>query len=127
MTRKKAQKKQQLEKTTLMPHRTSNLSSLLERAKGGNAAQAVKAYLHAGGSAKAFVQTEAPALQQMPLLHHMAFYNLHPHKELCESVRLLIEAGADINAKSSVDHRDCTALVCASGRRCCSHLSAKRC
>jgi hypothetical protein len=34
----------------------------------------------------------------LPLLHYMALCNLHPHNELAECVRLLVEAGADINA-----------------------------
>jgi hypothetical protein len=51
MARKKAQKKKP--DTTLVPHRTPNLSALLERAKSGDSALAVKAYLDAGGSFRA--------------------------------------------------------------------------
>jgi hypothetical protein len=39
-------------------------------------------------------------MMQLPLLHHMALSNSHPHRELAEVVRLLIEAGADINVKA---------------------------
>eukprot|EP00953_Heterococcus_sp_UTEX-ZZ885_P034558 17884-Heterococcus_DN1.PRE.3 len=113
MARKKALKKQQ--GTTLVPHRTPNLSALLERAKSGDATQAVEAYLDAGGSAGVLVQAHG---QQMPLLHFMALHNNHPHTELAESVQLLLDAGADINAKSGVD--DYTALMRASPRRCCA-------
>jgi hypothetical protein len=81
MARKKTQKKGQ--ETTLVPHRTPNLSAMLEEAKSGNAAQAVKAYLDAGGSADALVHGDGAAAEhQIPLLHYMAFYSKHPHKEL---------------------------------------------
>jgi hypothetical protein len=70
MARKKAQRKQQ--ETTLVPHRTPNLSVLLERAKAGESAADVAAFLRAGGSAQTLVETaELP----MPLLHYMALYN----------------------------------------------------
>eukprot|EP00953_Heterococcus_sp_UTEX-ZZ885_P008098 4862-Heterococcus_DN1.PRE.1 len=78
----------------------TNLSALLERAKCGDSSQAVKAYLDAGGSVAAQVRGEGPAAAlQVPLLHYMASYNAHPHTELAESVKLLVEAGADIDAK----------------------------
>jgi ankyrin repeat protein len=115
MARKKAQKKKQ--ETTLVPHRTPNLSALLERAKSGDAAQAVKAYLDAGGSADVLVQVNG---QQMSLLLFMALHNSHPHVELAESVSLLVEAGADINAKPGLDGDGYTALMHASQRRCCA-------
>jgi hypothetical protein len=76
MARKKAQRKRE---TTLVPHRTPNLSALLERAKTGDSLQAVKAYLDAGGSAVAVVRG-ADGTQQLPLLHSMAVFNVHPHK-----------------------------------------------
>jgi uncharacterized protein len=116
MARKKAQKKK-LE-TTLMPHRTPNLSVLLERAKSGDAAQSLKGYLDAGGSADVLVHSRREPGQQLSLLNHMALHNSHPHAELAECVRLLVGAGADINATSSCDDR--TALLCASERRCCT-------
>jgi hypothetical protein len=73
MARKKAQRKQE---TTLVPHRTPNLSTLLERAKSGDSKQAVKAYLDAGGSAASLTQLKAgPHLVHLALLHHMAFTN----------------------------------------------------
>jgi ankyrin repeat protein len=49
----------------------------------------------------------------------MALHNAHSHKELAESVRLLVEAGADINAIGS-DHQ--SALMCASKSGCCSKV-----
>jgi hypothetical protein len=58
MARKKAQRKQPVT-TTLVPHRSPNLSCLLERAQSGDAAQAVKAFLDAGGSADAMVHVLA--------------------------------------------------------------------
>jgi Ankyrin repeats (3 copies) len=53
----------------------------------------------------------------------MAVTNAHPHRELAESVRLLVEAGADINA--TVTDRlgfEKTALVWATSKSCCSKL-----
>jgi ankyrin repeat protein len=61
-------------------------------------------------------------VEQVPLLHYMALNNPHPHTELAESVRLLIAAGADINAMLCPDSDDRTALMCASGRSCCSNV-----
>jgi hypothetical protein len=94
MARKKvlAEGKQE---TTLVPHRTPNLSALLERAKIGDSAADVEAYLDAGGLATTLVQGKK---LQVPLLHAMTCANVHPHRELGESVRLLVAAGADINA-----------------------------
>jgi uncharacterized protein len=45
----------------------------------------------------------------------------HPHRELAESVRLLVAAGADINVKSAgPDGNEWTALMYAAGRPCCT-------
>jgi uncharacterized protein len=121
-----ARKKQKAKSaTTLVPHRTPNLSALLDRAKNGDSAAAVTAYLAAGGSASSLVQSGgARAAQQLPLLHQMALHSAHPHTELAESVRLLVEAGADIDLKavapSSDDHR--AAVMCAVQRTCCSKV-----
>jgi hypothetical protein len=73
MARKKAQKKDVKQETTLVPHRIRNLSDLLERAKSGASAQAVKAYLDAGGSSRALVHGQK-------LLHYMALHNAHPQR-----------------------------------------------
>jgi uncharacterized protein len=108
--------------TTLVPHRTPDLRVLLQKAKTGAAALAVRAYLDAGGSADALsrlVQCRGPGgPRQILLLHHLALFNLHPHTELAECVRLLIEAGADINATSG--HHQRTVLVHASECGCCT-------
>jgi ankyrin repeat protein len=119
MARKKTQRKQ---KTTLVQHRTPNLSTLLEEAKSGDCAQAVRAYLHAGGSPAVLNQLQGYQHQlHLPMLHSMAFTNSHPHTELAESVRLLIDAGADINAKAVFpDGDERTALMCAAERSCCT-------
>eukprot|EP00953_Heterococcus_sp_UTEX-ZZ885_P003496 2399-Heterococcus_DN1.PRE.7 len=70
MAQKKAQRKQE---TTLMPHRTPNLTAFLERAKTGESAQALKAYLDAGGSPMAVLEVSVrgggSVLQKLPLLH----------------------------------------------------------
>jgi uncharacterized protein len=128
MARKKAKQKQE---TTLVPHRTPNLSVLLERAKDGAAAQAVKTYLNAGGSADVSVSGRGAAALPIPLLHYVALYNPHPHRELAESIKLLIDAGADINiigdAGADVDNKEGNAIltrqapvVCAAERICCA-------
>jgi hypothetical protein len=49
MARRKALRKKE-QTTILMPHRIPKLSVLLERAKAGDSAQAVRDYLAAGGS-----------------------------------------------------------------------------
>jgi ankyrin repeat protein len=123
MARKKALRKQQ--ETTLVPHRTPNLSMLQERAtKRGDSAQAVRVFLDAGGSAGSLRPHKGPTgTIQLPLLHHMALSNSHPHTELADSVRLLIEAGADINAKTGPADDDRTALMCASQRDCCTNVA----
>jgi uncharacterized protein len=119
MARKRTHRRKQQE-TTLCTHRTANLSDLLDRAASGASARAVKAYLDAGGSAHVLVNSgDAIAMQQLPLLHHMVLYNAHPHKQLAESVRLLVVAGADINATSGPDGNERTVLMCASERGCC--------
>eukprot|EP00953_Heterococcus_sp_UTEX-ZZ885_P039710 20347-Heterococcus_DN1.PRE.2 len=65
MARKKAQRKQE---ATLVPHRTPNLSALLENAKTGNSADAVKGYLDAGGSPVVVVPSHIQQSMQVPLL-----------------------------------------------------------
>jgi hypothetical protein len=87
--KKKAQKAQE---TTLVPHRTPDLSVLLEEALSGDP-QAVRAYLDAGGSAVASAHLHLGDItleKQLPLLHGMTFSSWHPHQELAESVKLLM-------------------------------------
>jgi ankyrin repeat protein len=120
--KKKAQRKQE---TTLVPHRTPNLSALLERAKNGDSVQAVQAYLDAGGSPVTVVQAIGhDGILQLPLLYNMVFTSSHPHRELAESMRLLIAAGADINATCFTDYdaTNSTMLRCAIERGCCLRL-----
>jgi uncharacterized protein len=107
-------------------HRTPNLSALLEKAKNGDSAQDVQAYLDAGGLATTVVELQgATALVTVPLLHNVASRNAHPHRELAETVRLLVDAGADINAPSKYSETLCsTALMCAVARKCCTIVSA---
>ena len=109
-----------------MPHRTPNLSVLLMRAENGDSARAVKAFLDAGGSSTALTQAkEVTAMQQLPFLHNMVLANAHPHKYLAESVQLLIDAGADIDAKMvcSASHNERTALMLAVKAACCTEAA----
>jgi ankyrin repeat protein len=117
MARKKAQRKQE---TTLVPHRTPNLGTLLERAKSGSA-QAVKAYLDAGGSPVALVNWPEAQHLQLPLLNYTVFRSAHPHRDLAEVIRLLVDAGADINATViDFEGTSITAVICSTKRQCCS-------
>jgi uncharacterized protein len=50
----------------------------------------------------------------------MALNNLHPHSELGDCVRLLVAAGADVNAMIATERDGCTALMCAVSRTCCT-------
>jgi ankyrin repeat protein len=78
----------------------------------------VKAYLDAGGLVTALVQVHG---EQLPLLHSMAVTNAHPHRELAESMRLLIAAGADIEASyTDLTGVNVTPLMCAAGRQFCT-------
>eukprot|EP00953_Heterococcus_sp_UTEX-ZZ885_P011236 6509-Heterococcus_DN1.PRE.3 len=52
----------------------------------------------------------------------MTLYNQHPHRELAESVRLLVEAGADINSRAGPDGDDRTALIAVTERKCCTRI-----
>jgi ankyrin repeat protein len=112
------------EKTTLVPRRAPDLSALLERARDGSSAQAVKAYLDAGGSPAVLIHLHGlDGLLPLTLLHSMAFTNAHPHTELAESVRLLIDADADINAKPIGSERhEYTLLMYAAERACCTRV-----
>jgi uncharacterized protein len=123
MARKKAQRKQE---TTLVPHRTSNLSVLLQTAKTGDLAAAVDAFLSAGGLPSAIVEQQGVAgVLRVPLLHAMARFNAHPHRELSQSVALLVAAGADINTVATyAEGKTSTALVCACERDCCTKVLA---
>eukprot|EP00953_Heterococcus_sp_UTEX-ZZ885_P024040 13178-Heterococcus_DN1.PRE.3 len=100
MARKKAHYKKQQESSFVLQHTSPSLQVLLDRAKEGNSAQAVKAYLDAGGSPVARLQRGA---QHMALLHYMAFCSTHPHNELAESVRLLVASGADVNVITATE------------------------
>jgi hypothetical protein len=116
MGRRRAQKKKQQE-NSLVQHRAPSLNDLLERAKEGNSALAVKAYLDAGGSPVSRLQRGD---QHMALLHYIAFCSTHPHNELAESVRLLVAAGANINVITATEPDGYTALMFAVSRECCT-------
>eukprot|EP00953_Heterococcus_sp_UTEX-ZZ885_P012523 7187-Heterococcus_DN1.PRE.4 len=123
MGRKKSSKKREM---TLIPHRTPNLSTLLDRAQVGDSAQAVKDYLAAGGSPMASVvlPTVTGVKLNVLLPQAITFNNEHPHKEFAECIELLVAAGADLNATyNNINGVDC-ALMCAADERCCSQQLA---
>jgi hypothetical protein len=55
----------------------------------------------------------AESLRLVPLLHSMIFTNARPHRELGDSVRLLLAAGADFQKTITFDGDELTALMCA--------------
>jgi ankyrin repeat protein len=62
---------------------------------------------------------------QAPLLHSIVCFNAHPHRELAESVRLLIEAGADIDAAFTDSNGVAfTAVMFAAESMCCTAKAA---
>jgi Ankyrin repeats (3 copies) len=118
MARKKAAKQQQ--SSALVPHKTPNLNSLLERAKLG-VSRDVKTYLDAGGSATALVQiTSRNKTVAVPLL----FAILHHHKEQKEvaaSIELLVNAGAQVDATApDLEGNKRCALVWTACCSCCT-------
>jgi Ankyrin repeats (many copies) len=109
-SKKSSKKRTPAAETTLVPHRSPNLTDLRESAKGGKLID-VQQYVSAGGSANVFV--EAP-LQQIyhemvpdslsaligdrymaPLITRVAGSK---HSEAAASIQLLLEAGADADA-----------------------------
>jgi Ankyrin repeats (3 copies)/Ankyrin repeat len=121
MARKKAVKKQE---TALVLHKRADLdlNALLSKAALGDSVQAVQDYLDAGGSATAVVkQFFCRELPQPTLLHAIVRSSAHPHAQLASCVRVLVTAGADLDA-ASTDYmgHERTALMCAAERSCCS-------
>jgi ankyrin repeat protein len=96
MARKKSKKQQQ--QTALVLHKTPALGKLLERARTV-APATVRAYLSAGGSASALVELSPDV--QVPLLHAIFLFGHDNHRELAESVDMLVSAGADIDCTST--------------------------
>jgi ankyrin repeat protein len=69
----------------------------------------------------ALVQRQEGRHSQLPLLLHIASTSRHPHRELAESVMLLVDAGADINAVlTNAEGVGFTALIRASESTCCT-------
>jgi ankyrin repeat protein len=118
MARKKASRKQE---TTLVPHRTPDLSSLLESARTGGSTQAAEAYRNAGGSPAALVDLpRATGVQRLPLMHSIALTSSHPHTHLAACVELLVAAGADMNSTCSGGANEMhTTVIIAAERGCC--------
>jgi uncharacterized protein len=107
---KKGSKKQiPAAETTLVPrdHRAPNLTDLLELAKGGKLSD-VQQYLNAGGSPNVLQRTEHLGL--VPLLFSVA---KSWHSVAAASIKLLLEAGAAVNAVASSPLRERTALLAA--------------
>jgi ankyrin repeat protein len=95
-SKKKSGSKQQAaaQTTTLVPHTAPELGNLLERAKRGKRND-VQQYLSAGGSPHVIVPVQLPYAVQAPLICSVA---TNAHREVPDSISLLLEAGADPNA-----------------------------
>jgi uncharacterized protein len=94
--------------TTLVPHRAPNLTDLLERAKRGKLSD-VHQYLSAGGSPNVLQPLKSVGLA--PLLSGVAASR---HKEAADSIKLLLQAGAAVDAiSSSTEISERTALMVA--------------
>jgi hypothetical protein len=71
-------------------------------------------------------QGKVEGMPPLPLLHHMVCTNAHPHRELAESVQLLRDAGADLDAKilCSEINNERTPLMLAVKSKCCAARAA---
>jgi ankyrin repeat protein len=118
MARKKSSRKQD---TTVVPHRTPNLSGFLVRAQYGEAAM-LRRFLDAGGSPATLVDVMyGDEHLQLPLLQAVVILNKHPHNQLAESIQLLVQAGANISATSTSRTGEQRAAVWfACGPGCCT-------
>lgn len=101
---------------------TVDLSELLLAAEKSGRVRHVRAFLDAGGSARALVNMKLLGdnnfdVYQVPLTMGVIFNSKHPHTELEASLRLLIAAGADIDELSAESTH--TAFTAALGRTCC--------
>eukprot|EP00953_Heterococcus_sp_UTEX-ZZ885_P006729 4102-Heterococcus_DN1.PRE.2 len=107
----------------LAPPNAAEVRRLQAAAINGESASAVAAYLSAGGSPTAIVEVQNGGDHiKGPLIAAMIQRNRHPHTELAQSIALLMNAGADINA-TCTQHAGYgrTALMWASGHNCCSN------
>jgi hypothetical protein len=96
MARKKAVKASGSD--AVIPHRSPNLSRLLERAKLGYARD-VKHFLDAGGSPTAVARLcLAGQMKDLPLLFAIIYNHSAPQAEVAESLELLVKAGAPVDA-----------------------------
>jgi ankyrin repeat protein len=94
---KKGSKKQTpAPETTLVPHRAPNLTDLLERAKRGKLSD-VQQYLSAGGSPNVLVSMQPSWDGLAPVLCGVVD-SLRNGGEVASSVRLLLHAGAAVDA-----------------------------
>jgi ankyrin repeat protein len=107
-SKKSSKKATSAPETTLVPHRAPNLTDLLERAKGGKLRD-IQQYLKAGGSANVLQPLKGFGL--VPLLFYVAAVS---HSDAAASIKLLLEAGAAVDAASSsiVMERTPLMMVC---------------
>eukprot|EP00953_Heterococcus_sp_UTEX-ZZ885_P029384 15599-Heterococcus_DN1.PRE.2 len=92
---KKRSTKRAPAETALVPHAAPELATLLKRAAGGKLSD-VQQYLNAGGSPNVLEPMEKLGLA--PLLSAVAVTR---HKEAAASIKLLLQAGASVDATSS--------------------------
>eukprot|EP00953_Heterococcus_sp_UTEX-ZZ885_P039196 20104-Heterococcus_DN1.PRE.1 len=123
---KKGSKKQTLAaETAMVPHRAPNLTHLLERTKGGKLSD-VQQYLDAGGSTNVLVETPmrqsvkagvsskvSRPTQMLARLTLLAGVAGSQHSETVASIKLLLHAGAAVDALSRTTNWERTALMLA--------------
>jgi uncharacterized protein len=122
MARKKAVKASRSD--AVIPHRSPNLSRLLERAKLGFARD-VKSFLDAGGSTTAVARLcLAGQMKDLPLLFAIIYSHSHcaPQTEVAESIELLVKAGAPVDAWANCEGAEHTAVMKAALCPCCPLL-----
>jgi uncharacterized protein len=117
MSAKKSSKKAKARVNTLVAHKAPQLAHLLERANSGKRSD-VQQYLNAGGSPNVLVDVEFGGSSKAPLLCSIAGW---AHSEAADSIKLLLQAGADTTATCEVAHQKLyTALMMASTKPCAS-------
>jgi ankyrin repeat protein len=119
MPKKSSKKASKAPTTTLVPHRAPQLANLLERAQRGKHSD-VQQYLNAGGLPNVLVQVDLDGegvCSAAPLLCGLV---LSKHREAADSVTLLLQAGAVVDATFlDAAQEESTALLTASLRPGC--------
>eukprot|EP00953_Heterococcus_sp_UTEX-ZZ885_P032634 17024-Heterococcus_DN1.PRE.8 len=122
-SKKSSKKRTPATETTLVPHRSPNLTDLLGSAKGGKLSD-VQEYLSAGGSANVLVEVGVRRIvdaqpveaspehpQQLGLVPLLSSIAATRHSEPPASIELLLRAGAAVDATSTTTTVELTLVV----------------